>query len=47
MAEEKKPKERQDKYNEKLKVNATFGQVIRVALGKKDEVKKEIVNKKP
>jgi hypothetical protein len=42
----KKQKKRAKHYEEKLAINATFDQVIRVALGKKDEVKKELEQEK-
>lgn len=42
----KKPKKRAKKYDSKLSIDGTFGQVIRVAVGKKEEVKKERTAKK-
>ncbi len=42
MATEKKQtKARPEKYEQKLAINGSFGQVIKVALGKKEEVAKE------
>lgn len=41
---EKKP--RAKKYDKPLAINATFDQVIKIAVGKKEEVKKEIDQKK-
>ncbi len=46
MAKEKKSKERPEHYEKPLAINGTFGQVIRVALGKKEEVKMERVKAK-
>lgn len=40
-----KPKKRAAKYEPKLAVKGTFGQLVRVAAGKKDEVKKELQKK--
>lgn len=39
MAKEKKP--RAKKYDKPFSIDGTFGQVIKIAVGKKDEVKKE------
>jgi hypothetical protein len=42
-----KTKKKRNKYYEpKLAIDATFGQVIRIAVGKKDEVAKELAQNK-
>jgi len=43
----KAKKKRQKHYDPKLSIDATFGQVIRIAVGKRDEVKKELEARKP
>jgi len=46
MATKKQPKKRKSKYEEKLVVNASFGQLIRIAVGKVDEVREEMKKEK-
>lgn len=38
----KAEKKRNKSYEPKLAIDATFGQIIRIAIGKKEEVKKEL-----